>query len=86
VTASGIPGAGISGRLNGVVSLTDILNLFARASGLNPLDPAESRRQRRRSSSSSVRRSVESSRSESVGAGSAIAGELSRRGSVSGRR
>jgi hypothetical protein len=50
------------------------------------MDVTESRRQRRRSSSSSVRRSIESSRSESVGAGSAIVGDLSRRGSVSGRR
>ncbi|KAJ5384808.1 Major facilitator superfamily domain general substrate transporter [Penicillium concentricum] len=52
-------GARLSGRLVGVVSLTDILNLHARASGLNPADPAESRSRRRRSSSSSqsVRRS-----------------------------
>ncbi|RMJ23069.1 hypothetical protein PHISP_06074 [Aspergillus sp. HF37] len=54
VPASALPGARLSGRLVGVVSLTDILNLHARASGLNPADPAESRSRRRRSSSSSV--------------------------------
>ncbi len=43
----------MSGRLSGVVSLTDILNLFARASGLHPTDPDEARRNRRGSSSSS---------------------------------
>ncbi|KIW00416.1 uncharacterized protein PV09_08121 [Verruconis gallopava] len=85
VTASAIPGATLSGRLSGVVSLTDVLNLFAKASGLNPHDPGEVRQMRRRSSSASAtRRSIESSRSESVGAGSSIAG--SRRGSVSGNR
>lgn len=59
IPASALDGARLSGRLAGVVSLTDILNLHARASGLNPADPAESRSRRRRSSSSSqsVRRS-----------------------------
>jgi len=76
---STMPGASLSGRLSGVISLTDILNLFARASGLNPHDPDEARRARRRSSSSSMRQSMDSSRSESV---SAIAG---RRSSVSER-
>ncbi|OOF90048.1 hypothetical protein ASPCADRAFT_212255 [Aspergillus carbonarius ITEM 5010] len=52
--ASALPGARLSGRLVGVVSLTDVLNLHARASGLSPADPAESRSRRRRSSSSSV--------------------------------
>ncbi|KAF2470356.1 uncharacterized protein BDR25DRAFT_34242 [Lindgomyces ingoldianus] len=66
ISASSIPGASLSGRLSGVISLTDILNLFARASGLNPHDPDEARRARRRSSSSSMRRSVDSSRSESM--------------------
>lgn len=66
ISASAIPGASMSGRLSGVVSLTDILNLFARASGLTPHDPDETRRQRRRSSSASFRRSTESSRSEST--------------------
>lgn len=42
----------MSGRLSGVVSLTDILNLFARASGLQPSDPEEARRARRGSSAS----------------------------------
>ncbi|OKO93826.1 Protein sds23 [Penicillium subrubescens] len=60
IPASALPGARLSGRLVGVVSLTDILNLHARASGLSPADPAESRRRRRSSSSSmSVRRSGE---------------------------
>lgn len=54
IPASALPGARLSGRLVGVVSLTDILNLHARASGLKPADPAESRSRRRRSSSSSV--------------------------------
>ena len=54
VSASALPGAAMSGRLSGVVSLTDILNLFARASGLHPGDLEEARRMRRRSSSGSV--------------------------------
>jgi len=54
ISASSLPGARLSGRLVSVVSLTDILNLYARASGLNPADPAESRSRRRRSSSSSL--------------------------------
>ncbi|KAH0300158.1 hypothetical protein KCU71_g12084, partial [Aureobasidium melanogenum] len=64
VSASTLPGAALGGHLNGVVSLTDVLNLFARVSGLNPLDPDETRRRRRRSSShSSMRASVDSFRS-----------------------
>ncbi|KAH7350073.1 sds23/moc1 [Plectosphaerella cucumerina] len=62
VPASAMPGANLSGRLTGVVSLTDILNLFAKSSGLNPSDPGEQRARRRRSSSSSVRPSIEGSR------------------------
>ncbi|KAJ9213559.1 hypothetical protein DTO166G4_4809 [Paecilomyces variotii] len=54
IPASALPGACLSGRLVGVVSLTDVLNLYARASGLRPADPAETRNRRRRSSSSSV--------------------------------
>ncbi len=81
ISSSSGPSAAMSGRLSGVVSLTDILNLFARASGLSPHDPNETRRQRRRSSSSSVRRSVDSARSSSVEVG------LSRSGSFgAGRR
>ncbi|PSN62875.1 hypothetical protein BS50DRAFT_577758 [Corynespora cassiicola Philippines] len=79
ISASAIPGASLSGRLSGVISLTDILNLFARASGLNPHDPDEVRMARRRSSSSSMRRSMDSSRSES------ISGLSGRRSSVSER-
>ncbi|EAT78143.1 protein SDS23 [Parastagonospora nodorum] len=79
ISASAISGASLSGRLSGVISLTDVLNLFAKASGLHPHDPDEARRARRRSSSSSMRRSMDSARSESV---SAIAG---RRGSVNER-
>jgi CBS domain-containing protein len=50
---------GISGRLTGVISLTDILNLFARHSGLHPSDPSGQRQRRRRSSSSSLRPSID---------------------------
>lgn len=50
---------GISGRLTGVISLTDILNLFARHSGLHPSDPNDQRQRRRRSSSSSLRPSID---------------------------
>jgi CBS domain-containing protein len=50
---------GVSGRLTGVVSLTDILNLFARQSGLHPSDPNDQRQRRRRSSSSSLRPSMD---------------------------
>lgn len=59
VSASAYPGARISGRLVGVVSLTDILILFAKAGGLDTADPNEIRLRRRRSSSSSVRRSID---------------------------
>lgn len=59
ISASAMPGASLSGHLTGVVSLTDILNLFARASGLSPHDPNETRRARRRSSSVSVRSSFD---------------------------
>lgn len=62
VIPSGLPGARLSGRLTGVVSMTDILNLFAKSSGLRPSDPSEQRARRRRSSSSSVRPSLDSSR------------------------
>ncbi|OAX85240.1 hypothetical protein ACJ72_00400 [Emergomyces africanus] len=54
IPAASLPGARLSGRLVGVVSLTDILNLYARASGLSPADPNIHRSQRRRSSSSSL--------------------------------
>jgi hypothetical protein len=54
VPAAALPGARLSGHLVGVVSLTDILFLYARASGLSPNDPAEARSHRRRSSSSSL--------------------------------
>ena len=56
VSASSLPGAKISGRLLGVVSLTDILILFARVSGLSVMNPGDVRKGRRRSSSSSVHR------------------------------
>ncbi|KAF3352455.1 hypothetical protein VdG1_09142 [Verticillium dahliae VDG1] len=62
VPASALPGSHLSGRLSGVVSLTDILNLFAKSSGLHPSDPGEQRARRRRSSSSSMRPSIESAR------------------------
>ena len=63
VSASALPGQNMSGKLSGVVSLTDVLNLFARASGLDPRDPDNARRMRRRSSSSSMRSSTDLSRS-----------------------
>jgi CBS domain-containing protein len=53
---------GISGRLTGVISLTDILNLFARQSGLHPSDPNDQRQRRRRSSSSSLRPTMDFAR------------------------
>jgi hypothetical protein len=59
----------MAGPLSGVVSLTDILNLYARATGLHPTDPEEARRKRRGSSSSSrsgVRGSLDSARSSVV--------------------
>lgn len=62
VPSGALPGSNISGRLSGVVSLTDILNLFAKSSGLRPSDPSEQRARRRRSSSSSVRPSLEGGR------------------------
>lgn len=59
VSASSMPGARMSGHLIGVVSLTDILILFARTGGMSVADPQELRLRRRRSSSGSVRRSVD---------------------------
>ncbi|KAK6543186.1 cell separation during budding, variant 6 [Orbilia ellipsospora] len=63
LSVASIPGGRLSGRLIGVVSLTDILNMIGRTSGLTNLDPGEARRQRRRSSSSSVRASIDLGRS-----------------------
>ncbi|KAG5960722.1 hypothetical protein E4U58_004567, partial [Claviceps cyperi] len=57
-----LPGACLSGKLGGVISLTDVLNIFARFAGLHPTDPGELRARRRRSSSSSIRPSLDSSR------------------------
>ncbi|KAK0750461.1 hypothetical protein B0T18DRAFT_345920 [Schizothecium vesticola] len=62
VPSGALPGSNISGRLSGVVSLTDILNLFAKTGGLRPSDPSEQRARRRRSSSSSVRPSLDGGR------------------------
>ena len=59
MSVSAMPESRISGRLTGVISLTDVMNLFARQSGLHPVDPSEQRARRRRSSSSSVRPSLE---------------------------
>ena len=64
LSVASMPGH-LSGRLIGVVSLTDILNFIARSSGLSTVDPNEARRQRRRSSSSSVRASIDAGRSGS---------------------
>jgi CBS domain-containing protein len=65
VPAASMPGAHLSGRLTGVVSLTDILNLIAKSSGLSPADPTQQRDRRRRSSSSSIRPSLEGGRQSS---------------------
>ena len=54
VQQGGLPGSTISGRLSGVISLTDVLNLFARASGLHPSDPEVVRQSRKRRGSSSA--------------------------------
>lgn len=63
VAAAGSPSA--SGKLSGVISLTDILNLYARVCGLHPSDPEVTRRRRRTSSSTSsvARGSMDSLRS-----------------------
>jgi CBS domain-containing protein len=65
IPASAMAGSRISGKLNGVISLTDILNVFAKFSGLHPTDPNEQRARRRRSSSSSMRPSGEFLRANS---------------------
>jgi CBS domain-containing protein len=66
VPAAALPGMHLSGRLTGVVSLTDILNLFAKSSGLHPADPGDQRERRRtQSSSSSVRPSLDGVRTSS---------------------
>ncbi|KIW69744.1 hypothetical protein PV04_05602 [Phialophora macrospora] len=87
ISASSLPGARISGRLVGVVSLTDILILFARVGGLvDVADPNEIRARRRRSSSSSVRKSMDLGQRPSVSSGNSglrPSGELSRKGSSS---
>lgn len=62
VPASSLPGQHMSGHLCGVISLTDVLNLFAVAGGLSPMRP-DAARNRRRSSSTSLRASMESTRS-----------------------
>lgn len=67
ISAAAYPGVR-SGRLTGVISLTDVLNLFARESGLQAQDPNEERQHRRRSSSisSMPRPSMDSMRGSSV--------------------
>lgn len=64
ISAAAYPGARISGKLTGVISLTDVLNLFARQSGLQTQDPSEERQHRRRSESisSMTRPSMDMSR------------------------
>ncbi|KAM3515978.1 hypothetical protein NHJ13051_009972 [Beauveria bassiana] len=62
VPASALAGAQLSGKLTGVVSLTDIINIFARTTGLKPGDPSEQRARRRRSSSSSIGPSLDLTR------------------------
>lgn len=84
ISASQLPGANVSGRLCGLVSLTDVLNILARASGLSPGDPETTRRRRRRSSSSSARAHPDSMRASAEFMRSS--GELGRRGSGSSNR
>lgn len=88
VPASSLPGASLSGHLCGVVSLTDVLNLFAHASGLSPVNPEETRRRRRESSSSSVRTSMDSMRNsiDLSRSGESIRSSIDLSRSSSGRR
>ncbi|KAF2716865.1 hypothetical protein K431DRAFT_234432 [Polychaeton citri CBS 116435] len=83
-SASQAIGGTMSGRLNGVISLTDVLNLYALASGLSPEDPEESRRRRRRSSSSSIRPSIDGIRPS--GEFLRESGEISRSASSASKR
>jgi CBS domain-containing protein len=62
---------GLPGKLIGVVSLTDILGLFAASKG-RKTDPTAARNQRRRSSTSTTRSSMDSSMS--IGGGVSISG------------
>ena len=78
ISASALPGARISGRLVGVVSLTDVLLLFAKATGLKVPEPSEIRNRRRRSSSSSMRQSVD------LGIRPRASGDFGRQGSPFG--
>lgn len=85
ISASALPGARISGRLVGVVSLTDILILFARAGGLDVADPIDLRNRRRRSSSSSMRKSMDSGpRPPATSSSLRPSGELARKSSQPG--
>lgn len=62
--ASNVPPAdpaGMPGKLVGVVTLTDILGLFASSKSNKKIDPQFARNQRRRSSTSTTRSSFESS-------------------------
>lgn len=86
VSAAQLPGQNTSGHLLGVVSLTDILNLFARASGMSPSDPEEVRQRRRRSSSSSVRPRMSMEGVRPSGETIRASGELGRSGSTASRR
>lgn len=89
ISAAQFQGANLSGRLSGVVSLTDVLNVLARASGLSPGDPEATRRRRRRSSSSSLSRSfAEGTRpsAEIIRGGSMDAGRRSGSMGALGRR
>lgn len=84
ISAAQLPGQGMSGRLSGVVSLTDVLNLFARVSGLSPRNPEDERQRRRRSSSSSLRPSIDSVRPS--GETLRVSGEIARSSSTAGKR
>lgn len=53
-SGTAMSGSRNSGRLIGIISLTDILNLFAKQTGLDPDDPDMYRQSRRRTSSIST--------------------------------
>lgn len=67
LTSEGIqPDSGRPGKLVGVVTLTDILGLFAQHKSGVKIDPQTARNHRRRSSTSTTRLSIESSHLPSV--------------------
>ncbi|KAK9458478.1 uncharacterized protein V1516DRAFT_657463 [Lipomyces oligophaga] len=73
------------GKVTGVVSLTDIFSAIAKSAGKGDVDPSEARRQRRRSSSSSVRSftlDANARRSVSIERGPSSGSSFGPRGSI----